>query len=244
MNPKKTLATALRVLRQLRHDPRTIGLIMVVPSLLLIILYYVFNDNKRTFNNFAPQVLGIFPFTVMFLVTSIAMLRERTAGTLERLMTLPIGKLDLLLGYALAFALLALAASGMASLVVLGFLGVTVVGGTLPILITAMLAGLLGMALGLFLSAFARTEFQAVQFLPAVIFPQLLIGGLFVAREHMARFLQWLADIMPMTYIVEAMKQTTTHGGWPHEFVKDLIVVACFGIAALLFGALTLRRQE
>ena len=244
MSPKKTLATAGRVLRQLRHDPRTIGLIMVVPSLLLVILYYVFDHDKQTFDRFAPQVLGIFPFTVMFLVTSIAVLRERTGGTLERLMTLPMGKLDLLLGYALAFAVLALLASGMASVVVLGFLGVTVLGGTIPILVTAMLAGLLCMALGLFLSAFARTEFQAVQFLPATIFPQFLICGLFIPREQMARVLQWIADVMPLTYVAEAMRQITTHSSWTSELSKDLLIVAAFGIGALLLGAVTLRRSE
>ena len=244
MSPKKTFATALRVLRQLHHDPRTIGLIMIVPSLLLIILRYVFNDNIWTFDKFAPLMLGIFPFTVMFLVTSIAMLRERTEGTLERLMTLPMGKLDLLFGYAIAFAVLALAASGIASMVVLGFLGVTVPGGTLPILLTALLAGLLGMSLGLFLSAFARTEFQAVQFLPATIFPQFLIGGLFVPRDQMAVLLQWLADIMPLTYIIEAMKEITTSPGWSHELIKDFIVACCFVIGALILGAVTLRRQE
>lgn len=244
MSPRKTFATAGRVLKQLRHDPRTIGLIMVVPSVLLVTLRYVFNTHTRTFDAFAPLMLGIFPFTIMFLVTSIAMLRERTAGTLERLMTLPMGKLDLLVGYAIAFAILALAASGVASVVVLGLLQVSVPGGTAPILLTAMLAGVLGMALGLFLSAFARTEFQAVQFLPATIFPQLLICGLLVARDQMAYVLQWVADVVPLTYIVEAMKQIMAYSGWTHELLKDFAVVGCFILGALVLGAITLRRQE
>jgi ABC-2 type transport system permease protein len=243
MSPHKTLATAGRVLRQLKHDPRTVALIMLVPSILLIILRYVFNS-KLFFDSFAPLVLGIFPFTILFIVTSIAMLRERTVGTLERLMTLPMGKLDLLLGYALAFAVLALAASGLASLVVLGLLGVTVMGGTLPVLIVAILAGLLGMALGLFLSAFARSEFQAVQFMPAFVLPQLLICGLFVPREQMAKILQWLADIAPLTYVTDAMKQVTNHAGWTTTLSHDLIIVAGFGIGALILGAATIRRQE
>jgi ABC-2 type transport system permease protein len=217
---------------------------MIVPSLLIIILRYVFNGNTQKFDSFAPMVLGIFPFTVMFLVMSISMLRERTSGTLERLMTLPMGKLDLLLGYAIAFAVLALASSGLASLVALGFLGVTVLGGTVTVLVTAVLAGLLGMSIGLFLSAFARTEFQAVQFLPATILPQLLICGLFVPREQMARLLQWVADVMPLTYIAQAMQQITTTTGWGHELIKDLVIIGVFSIASLFLGALTLRRQE
>jgi ABC-2 type transport system permease protein len=243
MNPKKTLATAGRVLRQLKHDPRTIALILFVPSILLVILRYVFNEEAQ-FDHLAPLVLGIFPFTVLFIVTSIAMLRERTTGTLERLMTLPLGKLDILFGYGLAFAVLALLSSGLASFIVLGLLGVTVAGGTVSVLLVAIIAGLLGMALGLFFSAFARSEFQAVQFMPAFVLPQFLICGLFVPREHMAQVLQWIADVVPLTYIVEAMKQIATNANWTGELTKDLIIVICYGIAALILGALTLRRQE
>lgn len=243
MSPAKSVATAGRVLRQLRHDPRTIALILLVPSILLIILRYIFNEASQ-FDRLAPMVLGIFPFTVLFIVTSIAMLRERTTGTLERLMTLPLGKLDILFGYGLAFAVLALASSGLASLIVLGVLGVVVAGGTWPVLLVAIMAGLLGTALGLFFSAFARSEFQAVQFMPAFVLPQFLICGLFVPRESMAQLLQWLADVAPLTYIVEAMKQITTYPGWTSELTKDLIIIAAFGLAALTLGALTLRRQE
>lgn len=243
MSPAKSGATAGRVLRQLKHDPRTIALILLVPSILLVILRYVFN-NEAQFDRLAPLVLGIFPFTVLFVVTSIAMLRERTSGTLERLMTLPLGKLDILFGYGLAFALLALLSSGLASLIVLGVLGVTVAGGTASFLLIAILAGLLGMALGLFSSAFARSEFQAVQFMPAFVLPQLLICGLFLPREHMAWVLQWIADVVPLTYVVEAMKQIAFHANWTHELTKDLVVIICYGIAALILGALTLRRQE
>lgn len=244
MNPKKVNATAGRVLRQIKHDPRTLGLVLLVPSVLIVILRYVYQDELTVFDQIAPMILGIFPLIAMFLVTSIAMLRERTVGTLERLMTLPMTKLELILGYALAFALLALAQAGIASGVTLGLLGVTVQGGTAAVLLTAVLAGVLGMALGLFLSAFATSEFQAVQFMPAFVMPQLLIGGFFVPREHMAVLLQWLADICPMTYIVEAMRQVTANSGWSGELTKDLFITVGFCIAALILGSATLRRQE
>lgn len=244
MSPRKTLATAGRVLRQLRHDPRTIALIMVVPPVLITLLKYVFNGQSRTFDSIAPMVLGIFPLIVMFIVTSVATLRERTGGTLERLMTLPMGKLDFILGYALAFAILALIQALIASGVVLGLLGVTVVGGTLEVIVTAVLAGLLGMSMGLFVSAFAATEFQAVQFMPALVFPQLLVCGFFVPREAMAKWLQWFSDILPMTYIVEAMQHITRAAGWSGNFGRNLIVTACFIVFFLVLGAITLRRQE
>jgi len=244
MSPRKILATAARVLRQLRHDRRTIALILLVPSVLLVILKYAFQAEPQTFSRLAPMILGIFPLVIMFIVTSIATLRERTSGTLDRLMSMPISKLDFVFGYALAFALLALLQAGFVCLVTLGFLKVTVLGGTAPVLVSAVLAAFLGTSLGLFVSAFATSEFQAVQFMPALIFPQLLTCGLFVARDHMARPLQWFADIMPLTYSVDAMKQVTSQALWSGTLTRDLLVVLGFAAVALLLGSVTIRRQE
>ena len=244
MSPRNTYATTVRVLEQLSHDKRTLALVLLVPSVLLTILKYVFQGDSALFNDLAPMILGIFPLVLMFIVTSITTLRERTIGTFDRLMTFPISKLDIMLGYALAFAVLALAQASLASAVVLGLLGVTVLGGTLPVLVSAVAAALLGTALGLCMSAFATSEFQAVQFMPAFIFPQLLTCGLFVAREHMARALQWFADIMPLTYSVNAMKQVTLHTSWTWMLTRDLLVVGGVGLVVLALGSATIRRQE
>jgi ABC-2 type transport system permease protein len=244
MSPTKTFTTARRVLDQLKHDKRTLGLIFFVPCILLILLKYVFNENSRGFEAIAPMILGIFPLTVMFVVTSIAMLRERTTGTLDRLMTMPLSKLDLVFGYALAFMLLALIQASLASLVLLGVLGVTVQGGAFYVLICAVMAGFLGTSMGLLMSAFAKTEFQAVQFLPAFLLPQLLLCGLFVSRDLMAEPLQWAANILPLTYIVDAMKQVTLHSNWTGQLTRDLGIVLGFGLVALILGAITIRRTR
>jgi ABC-2 type transport system permease protein len=243
MSPTKTLATTRRVLRQLSHDKRTVALIILVPCVLLIILRYVFDSQPALFSQIAPMILGIFPLIIMFIVTSITTLRERKTGTLDRLMTMPISKLDLVLGYALAFTLIALVQAVLASLVVLGLLGVTVLAGTWPVLVSAAAAGFLGTTLGLFVSAFASSEFQAVQFMPAFIFPQLLTCGLFAPREQMATFLQWFADVMPLTYAVDAMKEVTSHTAWTGTLTRDLAIVAGCGLLALVLGSLTIRRR-
>ncbi|HUC87016.1 MAG TPA: ABC transporter permease [Candidatus Saccharimonadales bacterium] len=244
MSPRKAGATGLRVLRQLRHDPRTIGLILLIPTVLMVVMRYVFNDDTTTFKAFAPIILGIFPFIVMFIVTSITMLRERTTGTLERLMTLPIAKLELLSGYALAFGLLAVCQAALASFVTLHWLDTSISGSVGLIILVALLSGLLGMSLGLFMSDFATSEFQAVQFMPALVFPQLLTSGLFVARDQMAKLLQWFADIMPLTYVVDAMKRVTTDANWTAGLARDIWVIVGFALAALVLSAATLRRNH
>lgn len=244
MNATRVLATARRVLNQLHHDRRTLGLLFVVPPLLITVLKYMFDGNSSTFDHLAPMLLGIFPMVMMFLVTSIATLRERTSGTLDRLMTMPMAKADFIMGYALAFSFVALVQAGITGGVMLGLLRVTVLGGALPTLLGAIAAAFLGTALGLFVSAFAGSEFQAVQFLPAFVFPQLLTCGLFVARDQMAQLLQWFADVMPLTYSVDALKQAASQAVWSSTLSRDLAVVIGYGIMALILGAVTIRRQE
>jgi len=219
-------------------------MLFIVPPVLLTIMKYVFQDQAAVFDNIAPMLLGVFPMTMMFLITSIATLRERSSGTLDRLMTMPISKLDFILGYALVFCLIGLVQASITGVVMFNLLGVTVLGGSLPTIAAAVLAASLGTAMGLFLSAFAKSEFQAVQFMPAFIFPQLLTCGLFTAREDMSQPLQWFANIMPLTYSVDAMKQVTMHSDWTSALTGDLVVVAGFVVAALILGSITIRRQE
>jgi ABC-2 type transport system permease protein len=190
------------------------------------------------------MILGLFPFIIMFLITSVAMLRERTAGTLERLMTMPVGKIDLLAGYALAFGALAVLQGSIASLVTFGLLGVDVEGGAWKMLIITALAGVTATANGLFFSAFAKTEFQAVQFMPAFVIPQILTCGLFVARDKMAGWLQTISDFFPLTYIIDAMKEVADNKKWTGDLTKDLFIILLFAVGALVLGAATLRRSH
>ena len=243
MNLRRTVAVAVRVLRQLRNDLRTVALLLAVPCVLLTLLRYVFDDSPIVFDRTGPMLLALFPFTVMFVVTSVAMLRERTTGTLERLLTTPVAKLDILLGYALAFGSAALVQVGLAVVVAVAALGLDVAGSLGWLIVVAMLDALLGMALGLFLSAFARSEFQAVQFLPAFVLPQLLVCGLFVARSRMAQPLRWLSDAAPLSYAVEAASRVAGNPSLTSAAVLDLVVVAGCVPVALAVGAVTLRRR-
>ncbi|GAA3343045.1 ABC transporter permease [Amorphoplanes nipponensis] len=244
MSVQVTLATAARILRQLRHDRRTVALILVVPTLLLTLLRFMFDAQPATFDRIALVMLGVFPFTMMFLLTSVAMLRERTSGTLERLLTTPIGKLDILLGYGLAFAVAAALQAAVASALAFWLLGLDTTGN--PWLVGVIVVGnaVLGMALGLFVSAFARSEFQAVQFMPAVVLPQVLLCGLFVPREQMVGWLQAISDVLPMSYAVEALTEVGANAAATSLMWRDLAIIVAAAVIALMLGAATLRRRS
>lgn len=243
MTSSAVRATTLRVLAQLRRDPRTLALLLVVPCALVTLLKYAFVDRSLVFDSIGGPLLGLFPFIAMFLVASITMLRERTTGTLERLMTLPLHKLDLLLGYGLAFALVAVLQATVVSFVAFAFLDLHVEGSPWLVGTLAVANAILGMSLGLFLSAFARTEFQAVQFMPAVVFPQLLLCGLFVPRSDMARALELAAYCLPLTYAYDALDRVTRVGALGGFGTLDVGVIVAAILVALGLGALTLRRR-
>jgi ABC-2 type transport system permease protein len=237
-----TLSVAWRVLGQLRRDPRTIALLLVVPVVLMVILRYAFDGQPETFQRIGPPLLGLLPFITMFLVTSIAMLRERTSGTLERLMSMPVAKLDLLAGYGIAFGLVALVQTVLLAVVALGLLDLDSDRSVL-LVVLAVLNALLGMALGLFISAFAQSEFQAVQFMPAVVLPQLLLCGLFVARDEMAGWLEVISYMLPLTYAYDALSLATAPGDLGGAFARDVVIVVLATVGALALGAVTLRRR-
>jgi ABC-2 type transport system permease protein len=243
MSAARTTATAARVLVQLRHDQRTLALLFVVPSALLCLLKYLFDGQPETFDRLGGPMLGLFPFISMFLVTSIAMLRERTSGTLERLMASPIAKADLLFGYGLAFGCVAAVQALLTSAFAFGALGLDVAGSVALVLLLAVANATLGMALGLFLSAFASTEFQAVQFMPAFVLPQLLLCGLFVPRERMADALDVIAGALPLTYAFDALDRVTSESGWSERLTLDACVLAGAVVLALALGAASLRRR-
>jgi ABC-2 type transport system permease protein len=243
MSPRILLATTARILRQLRHDRRTVALLIVVPNVLLALLYFMFRDAEASFDRVALVMLGVFPFTIMFLVTSIAMLRERTTGTLERLLTTPLNKLDLLFGYGIAFGLAAAVQAAVAAGVAYWLLDLDTAGPPWLVVLVAVSNAVLGVAIGLFCSAFARTEFQAVQFMPIVVLPQALLCGLFVAREQMVGWLQGISEVLPLTYAVEALGEIGAHTEATTTMWWDLVVVLGAVVIALVLAAATLRRR-
>jgi ABC-2 type transport system permease protein len=235
--------TTGRILRQLRHDRRTIAMMVLLPTLMLTLLYFMFDGQEEAFNRIALIMLGVFPFVIMLLITSIAMLRERTSGTLERMFTTPVGKLDLLFAYGIAFGLAATVQATVTAVLAYWLLGLETAGSAGLVILIAVANAILGVALGLLCSAFARTEFQAVQFMPVVAAPQLFLCGLFVARSDMAGWLEALSNVMPLSYSVEALMEVGVNVEATGTMWRDLTIVLAVIVAALTLGAATLRRR-
>jgi ABC-2 type transport system permease protein len=242
IHPSVVLATALRILQQLRRDRRTVAMVLLVPPVLLTLLKYVFDGQPQLFQRVGPPLVGLFPLILMFIITSIAMLRERTNGTLERLMSMPLAKLDLLLGYGLAFAVVATIQATVASVVAFGLLGLDTAGPVWLVVALAVANAVLGMSLGLFISAFATSEFQAVQFMPATLMPQFFLVGLFAPRDRMAAPLEAASSVLPLTYAYDALAKAAAND-IDGRFWIDLAVGAGCVLLALALGATTLRRR-
>ncbi|WP_280347960.1 ABC transporter permease [Nocardia neocaledoniensis] len=243
-------ATTGRILRQLRNDRRTVAMILVVPALLMTLLYFIYQDAPRAphtpltiFDRVGITMLGILPFIVMFLITAIAMQRERTSGTLERLLTTPLSKLDLLAGYGSAFSLAAAAQAAVACVVAFWLLGLEAAGSPGWVMLIAMVDAVCGVALGLLASAFARTEFQAVQFMPVIVAPQIFLCGLLVPRDRLPGWLEAISNVMPLSYAVDALQQVSESPEPTGLMWRDIAVVAGFAVVALCLGAATLRRR-
>lgn len=243
MRTRPTIATMARVLRQLRRDPRTVALLLLVPVVLESLVKWIFAGKPEVFQRVGVPLLGIFPLTSMFVVTSIAMLRERTAGTLERLMAMPIAKLELLAGYLLGFGCMALLQGAITSAVAFGLLGLETEGPVVAVVAIAVLNAIMGTALGLFVSAFASSEFQAVQFLPAFLLPQFLLSGLLAPRSSMEPALEAISSLLPVTYAYDALGRVQAGETGSNGLLVDLAVLIGVTVLGVVLGAATLRRR-
>lgn len=244
MSVRLTLATAQRILQQIRHDHRTVALIFGLPTVLMGLLAFMLIDRPGAFDVWGAPLLGIFPLVVMFLVTSVATLRERQSGTMERLLSMPIGRGDILAGYALAFSLLGTLQAVVVSTFSFTLFGLDIPGSPALVAVVAVADALLGTALGLAASSLASTEFQAVQMMPLLLFPQLFLCGLLVPRDELPPLLEWVSALMPMSYAIDATHEGMTNSTVTAAYVANLAAVIAFALAALAIGGLTLRRQS
>jgi ABC-2 type transport system permease protein len=192
----------------------------------------------------APLFVGLFAFFFVFLLTSVSFLRERSQGTIERLMVSPLSKTELVLGYVLGFTLFALLQSLIILLFVVGVLRVHYAGNLGLIFLVTLVLTIGGVNMGIFASAFARNELQVIQFIPLLLVPQVLLGGLFFAVATLPVVLKQLAYIMPLTYANFALKGVMLKGQGLGDVWPDLVFIAGFALVMVVGAALSLRQER
>jgi ABC-2 type transport system permease protein len=232
------LPVARRLLLGLRGDRRTLGLVVVVPAFIIWLLSEVFTATDQV----APILLGVFVFFLTYMLTAVGFLRERTAGTLDRVLVAPVSRGGLVVGYVLGFGALA----AVQAVVLLGaavyFFDVTFEHGLALFFLVELLSALSALGIGILLSLFADNEFQAIQFIPVVISPQVILGGTFLPVDQLPWYLEYPARVMPVTYVIEAMQYVVNGTGDAGEFRVVLAVLLGFGVAAVGVAGVVVRR--
>jgi len=236
-----TLTIARRIINQLIRDRRTIALVVIVP-LVIASLIGVSVPDKSILDYTAPAMLAFLILFFGFLLTGISVLRERTQGTMERLMASPVSRLDIVGGYLLGFLLFALIQTLIIFFYMVYVLKINYYGELWQILVFQVLIGIGAVCLGTFFSVLAKNEFQMVQFIPLIIIPQLFLCGVLWPVSQMPDYLQWLANCLPLTYGVDGMRAMMLQGQGLLDIGKEIGVLAGYAVALLVLAALTLRR--
>ena len=229
-----------RIIQQLIRDRRTLALIIVVPVVVMTLIGLSLPEEQV--DNIAPALLATLALFFSFLLTGISFLRERSEGTMERLMASPVSRLDIVVGYLFGFFIFALTQTLIILFFTIYVLHVRYTGDLWQIFIfqVVIIAGAVN--LGIFISAFARNEFQMVQFIPLIILPQVFLAGLLWPVEKMPEYLQWLSRFLPLTYAVQGLRDIMLGGKSLIDVLFELSVLAGFAIATSVLAAISLRR--
>jgi ABC-2 type transport system permease protein len=231
-----------RVVNQIIHDRRTLALILIVPLVVMTLIGLSFPD-ESVLDYVAPAMLATLALFFSFLLTGISFLRERSQGTMERLMVAPVTRLDIVLGYLLGFFIFALVQTLIIVLFTIYVLGINFYGDLWQILVFQVVVITGAVTLGIFISTFAHNEFQMVQFIPLIIVPQMFLCGVIWPVEQMPDYLQWLSVILPLTYAVDGLRDIMLYGYNLADVWVDLVVLLGFAVLTSVLASLTLRKK-
>ena len=238
----RTLAIAVRIISQIARDHRSVALIIVAPIIVMSLVGFSFADQRDILNRIAPGLIGVFALFFVFLLTGVSFLRERSQGTLERLLTTPVGRADILAGYLLGFLLFA----GIQSLVILLYtifaLRIDYEGSLWQIFVLLFIVTIVAVNLGIFISTFARNEFQVVQFIPIILLPQIFLSGAVLPSEQLPGYFQAIGHFLPLTYAVDGLKALMLEGETLGGIAQELAVLGGFAIGILALATITVRR--
>ena len=242
MTIDRTLAIASRIVNQITRDHRSLALIIVAPIIVMSLVGFSFADQRDILNRVAPGLIGVFVLFFVFILTGVSFLRERAQGTLERLLTTPVGGADILAGYLLGFLLFA----GIQSVVILFYtifaLRIDYEGSLWQIFVLLFIVTLVAVSLGIFISTFARNEFQVVQFIPVILLPQIFLSGAVLPTEQLPGYFQAAGKALPLTYAVDGLKAVMLHGESLGGIGRELAALGGFAIGLLALALMTVRR--
>jgi len=216
-------------------------LIVVVPLVVMTLIGLSFPEGT-VLDYIAPALLATMALFFSFLLTGISFLRERSQGTMERLMASPVSRLDIVVGYLFGFFIFALLQTLIVVLFTIYVLDVQYYGDLWQIFIFQIVIITAAVNLGIFISTFARNEFQMVQFIPLIIFPQIFLCGVIWPVEQMPNYLQWLSAILPLTYAVDGLRDIMLLGQSLLDVWFELAVLVGFTAIISILAAITLRR--
>jgi ABC-2 type transport system permease protein len=235
------LTIAQRTITQMIHDRRTMALLIFAP-LLIASLVGVSTPDKKMLDVLAPAILATLVLFFGFLLSGISFLRERSQGTMERLMASPVTKMDVVGGYLMGFLIFAVLQTLIIFFYMIYVLQIGFHGDLWQIVIFQILIGIMAVCLGIFISVFAKNEFQMVQFIPLIIVPQIFLCGLLWPVNQMPDYLQWIANFLPLTYGVEGIKAMMIQGENLLDIIKDVGIIAAYAAVLMILAALTTRR--
>jgi ABC-2 type transport system permease protein len=236
-----TLTIAGRTMRQLLRDRRTIALILIVP-LIIASLVGVSIPNKMILNSTLPAMLAMLVLFLGFLLSGISFLRERTQGTMERLMASPASRLDIVGGYLLGFLTFAIVQTLILFFYTVYVLHVDFRGDLWQIILFQIIIGVMSVCLGIFISVFARNEFQMIQFIPLIIVPQVFICGLLFPIDQLPGYLQWIAKFLPLTYGIDGIRALMLEGKGLLDIGKEVGILMAYVVGLMVLAAISLRR--
>lgn len=205
---------------------------------------YIYGDkDTEFFDVLSPILIGFFVFFFVFLISGVGFLKERTSGTLEKLMSTPILRGEIVAAYLIGFGLFAIIQTLIVVLYTVNILDVVLIGSVWNVILINLILALVALSLGTLLSAFASSEFQMVQFIPIVIVPQVFFSGIF-QLDGMATWLQALAKIMPIHYAADALIGVMYKGEGLTEISKNLYILLLFAAIFIVLNIFALKRYR
>jgi len=242
MSLDRKLAIATRIVREIRRDRRSLALIIGAPIIVMSLIGFSFQDQKSVLNEVAPALIATMAMFFVFVLTGISFLRERSQGTLERLLSTAVTRSDLLIGYLAGFLLFALAQSIIILMYTLFVVDVDYAGKIWDIIIILLIVTITSVSMGIFVSTFAKNEFQVVQFIPLLIAPQIFLSGVILPTSQLPGYFQGISGVLPLTYANRALRDIMLRGASLSDVSTEIGVLVLFAIGMLTAAALTVRK--